>query len=44
MKNPLTVRSETYGHHGNFSQFFPVELMGALVPKTIRTHAPQQIA
>jgi dihydroorotate dehydrogenase (NAD+) catalytic subunit len=38
MKNPLTVGSGTYGHHGNFSQFFPVEIMGALVPKTIRTY------
>lgn len=38
MKNPLTVGSGTYGHHGRFSQFFPVELMGALVPKTIRTY------
>ena len=38
MKNPLTVGSGTYGHHGRFSQFFPVETMGALVPKTIRTY------
>jgi dihydroorotate dehydrogenase (NAD+) catalytic subunit len=38
MKNPLTVGSGTYGHHGNFSQFSPVETMGALVPKTIRTY------
>lgn len=38
MKNPLTVGSGTYGHHGNFSQFFPVETMGALVPKTIRNY------
>ena len=38
MKNPLTVGSGTYGHHGRFSQFFPVEVMGALVPKTIRTY------
>src|SRR5215471_4379913 len=38
MKNPLTVGSGTYGHHGNFSQFFPVEIMGVLVPKTIRTY------
>ena len=38
MKNPLTVGSGTYGHHGNFSQFFPVDTMGALVPKTIRTY------
>lgn len=38
MKNPLTVGSGTYGHHGNFSQFFPVEVMGALAPKTIRTY------
>lgn len=38
MKNPLTVGSGTYGHHGRFSQFFPVETMGALVPKTIRPH------
>lgn len=38
MKNPLTVGSGTYGHHGNFSQFFPVEVMGALVPKTIRNY------
>jgi dihydroorotate dehydrogenase (NAD+) catalytic subunit len=36
MKNPLTVGSGTYGHHGKFSQFFPVETMGVLVPKTIR--------
>lgn len=39
MKNPLTVGSGNYGHHGNFSQFFPVEVMGALVPKTIRPYA-----
>lgn len=39
MKNPLTVGSGTYGHHGRFSQFFPVETLGALVPKTIRPHA-----
>ena len=38
MKNPLTVGSGTYGHHGRFDQFFPVETMGALVPKTIRTY------
>jgi dihydroorotate dehydrogenase (NAD+) catalytic subunit len=38
MKNPLTVGSGTYGHHGRFSQFFPVETMGALVPKTIRSY------
>jgi len=38
MKNPLTVGSGTYGHHGRFSQFFPVETMGALVPKTIRNY------
>jgi dihydroorotate dehydrogenase (NAD+) catalytic subunit len=38
MKNPLTVGSGTYGHHGRFSQFFSVEVMGALVPKTIRTY------
>src|SRR5262245_31837614 len=38
MKNPLTVGSGTYGHHGKFGQFFPVEIMGALVPKTIRTY------
>jgi dihydroorotate dehydrogenase (NAD+) catalytic subunit len=38
LKNPLTVGSGTYGHHGNFSQFFPVDVMGALVPKTIRTY------
>lgn len=38
MKNPLTVGSGTYGHHGNFSQFFPVDIMGALVPKTIRNY------
>lgn len=38
MKNPLTVGSGTYGHHGNFSQFFPVETMGALVPKTLRAY------
>ncbi|QFT48931.1 MULTISPECIES: dihydroorotate dehydrogenase [unclassified Roseivivax] len=36
MKNPLTVGSGTYGHHGNFNQFFPVETMGVLVPKTVR--------
>lgn len=36
MKNPLTVGSGTYGHHGKFSQFFPVETLGMLVPKTIR--------
>lgn len=39
LKNPLTVGSGTYGHHGNFSQFFPVETMGVLVPKTIRPYA-----
>ena len=39
MKNPLTVGSGTYGHHGNFNQFFPVDIMGALVPKTIRGYA-----
>lgn len=38
MKNPLTVGSGTYGHHGHFSAFFPVETMGALFPKTIRNH------
>lgn len=38
MKNPLTVGSGTYGHHGRFSQFFPVETMGVLVPKTVRPH------
>jgi dihydroorotate dehydrogenase (NAD+) catalytic subunit len=38
MKNPLTVGSGTYGHHGRFSQFFPVDVMGALVPKTIRNY------
>jgi len=38
LKNPLTVGSGTYGHHGRFSQFFPVETMGVLVPKTIRTY------
>src|SRR5262249_20625316 len=38
MKNPPTLRSGTYGHHGNFSQFFPVEIMGVLVPKPIRTY------
>ncbi|MBN9050871.1 MAG: dihydroorotate dehydrogenase [Rhizobiales bacterium] len=38
MKNPLTVGSGTYGHHGNFSQFFPVETMGVLVPKTVRNY------
>ncbi|MGQ0653496.1 MAG: dihydroorotate dehydrogenase [Betaproteobacteria bacterium] len=38
MKNPLTVGSGTYGHHGRFSQFFPVEAMGALFPKTIRNY------
>jgi dihydroorotate dehydrogenase (NAD+) catalytic subunit len=38
MKNPLTVGSGTYGHHGCFGQFFPVEIMGALVTKTIRNH------
>jgi len=38
MKNPLTVGSGTYGHHGRFSQFFPVETMGALFPKTIRAY------
>lgn len=36
MKNPLTVGSGTYGHHGRFGQFFPVETLGALVTKTIR--------
>jgi len=39
MKNPLTVGSGTYGHHGNFSQFFPVNILGALVPKTIRGYS-----
>lgn len=38
MKNPITVGSGTYGHHGNFSQFFPVETLGLLVPKTIRAY------
>jgi len=38
MKNPLTVGSGTYGHHGHFSQYFPVEVMGALFPKTIRSY------
>ncbi|MBV6272105.1 dihydroorotate dehydrogenase [Alcaligenaceae bacterium CGII-47] len=38
MKNPLTVGSGTYGHHGNFNQFYSVESMGALVPKTIRNY------
>ncbi len=38
MKNPLTVGSGTYGHHGKFSQFFPVDVMGCLVPKTIRAY------
>ena len=38
MKNPLTVGSGTYGHHGQFNQFFPAETMGLLVPKTIRTY------
>ncbi len=38
MKNPLTVGSGTYGHHGCFSQFFSVETMGALFPKTIRNY------
>jgi dihydroorotate dehydrogenase (NAD+) catalytic subunit len=38
MKNPLTVGSGTYGHHGNFNQFFPAETMGVLVPKTIRAY------
>jgi dihydroorotate dehydrogenase (NAD+) catalytic subunit len=38
MKNPLTVGSGTYGHHGCYSQFFPVETMGALFPKTIRNY------
>lgn len=36
MKNPLTVGSGTYGHHGRFGQFYPVETMGVLVTKTIR--------
>ncbi len=38
MKNPLTVGSGTFGHHGRYNQFFPVETMGALVPKTIRNY------
>jgi len=38
MKNPITVGSGTYGHHGRYGQFFPVEIMGALVPKTIRAY------
>lgn len=38
MANPLTVGSGTYGHHGNFNQFFPVSTLGALVPKTIRAY------
>lgn len=38
MKNPLTVGSGTYGHHGRFGQFFPVDTMGVLVTKTIRNH------
>src|SRR5690606_303433 len=37
-KNPLTVGSGTYGHHGHFSPFFPVETMGVLFPKTIRAY------
>lgn len=36
MRNPLTVGSGTFGHHGRFGQFFPVSTLGALVPKTIR--------
>ncbi|MDB6082196.1 MAG: dihydroorotate dehydrogenase catalytic subunit [Gammaproteobacteria bacterium] len=39
MKNPLTVGSGTYGHHGIFGQFFPVEELGALVTKTVRGHS-----
>jgi dihydroorotate dehydrogenase (NAD+) catalytic subunit len=39
MKNPLTVGSGTYGHHGRFNQFFPAEIMGALVPKTLRAYS-----
>ena len=39
MKNPLTVGSGTFGHHGNFGQFFAVEEMGALVTKTVRGYA-----
>jgi dihydroorotate dehydrogenase (NAD+) catalytic subunit len=38
MKNPLMVGSGTYGNHGRFEPFFPVETLGALVPKTIRTY------
>jgi dihydroorotate dehydrogenase (NAD+) catalytic subunit len=38
MKNPLTVGSGTFGHHGVFGQFYPVETMGVLVTKTIRSH------
>jgi dihydroorotate dehydrogenase (NAD+) catalytic subunit len=37
-QNPLTVGSGTYGHHGHFSPFFPVETMGVLFPKTIRSY------
>ena len=33
MKNPLTVGSGTYGHHGRFNQFFPVETMGGASPE-----------
>ena len=39
LKNPLTVGSGTYGHHGTFGQFFDVETMGALVTKTVRGYA-----
>ena len=39
MKNPLTVGSGTYGHHGRFNQFFPADIMGMLVPKTLRAYA-----
>jgi dihydroorotate dehydrogenase (NAD+) catalytic subunit len=38
MKNPLTVGSGTYGHHGHFGQFFPVDTMGVLVTKTLRSY------
>lgn len=38
MKNPFTVGSGTFGNDGEFEKFFPIELLGALTPKTIRSY------
>ena len=40
MKNPLTVGSGTYGHHGNFNQFFPVNILA----RWCRNHPRLQLA